>query len=47
MQTVIMTITYKSIVFTVKVRLDFPGGPAVKTPRFYCRWHGFDPWLGN
>ena len=26
---------------------DFPGGPEVKTPRFHCRGHGFDPWLGN
>ena len=27
--------------------LDFPGGPVVKTPRFHCRGHGFDPWLEN
>ena len=27
--------------------LDFPDGPVVKTPRFYCRGHGFDPWLGK
>ena len=26
---------------------DFSGGPEVKTPRFHCRWHGFNPWLGN
>ena len=26
---------------------DFPGSPVVKTPRFHCREHGFDPWLGN
>ena len=26
---------------------DFPGGPVVKTPRFYCRGRGFDPWWGN
>ena len=26
---------------------DFPGGPVVKTLRFHCRGHGFDPWLGN
>ena len=26
---------------------DFPGGPAVKTPRSQCRGPGFDPWLGN
>ena len=25
---------------------DFPGGPVVKTPRFHCRGHGFDLWLG-
>ena len=23
---------------------DFPGGPVVKTPRFHCRGHRFDPW---
>ena len=27
--------------------VDFPGGPVVETPRFLCRGHGFDPWLGN
>ena len=26
---------------------DFPGGPAVGTPCFHCRGHGFDPWSGN
>ena len=26
---------------------DFPGGPVVKTLRFPCRGHGFDPWWGN
>lgn len=26
---------------------DFPGGPGLKTARFPCRGHGFDPWLGN
>ena len=26
---------------------DFPGSPAVKTPRFQCRGRGFDPWSGN
>ena len=26
---------------------DFPGGPVVKTPRFHCRGHRLDPWLGN
>ena len=29
-----------------KIR-DFPGSPAVKTPHFQCRGHGFDPWSGN
>ena len=24
---------------------DFPGGPVVKTPRFHCRGHRFNPWL--
>ena len=28
-------------------RLDFPGGPVVKTPFFQFRGLGFDPWLGN
>ena len=22
---------------------DFPGGPVIKTLRFYCRGHGFSP----
>ena len=26
---------------------DFPGVPVVKTPRFQCRGHRFDPCLGN
>ena len=26
---------------------DFPGGPVVKTPRFHCWGHGFDPWSGT
>ena len=26
---------------------DFPGSPVVKTLRFHCRVHGFDPWWGN
>ena len=26
---------------------DFPGGPMVKTPRFRCRRHMFDPWSWN
>ena len=26
---------------------DFPGRPVVKTLRFHCRAHGFDPWSGN
>ena len=26
---------------------DFPAGPVVKNPRFHCRGHRFDPWLGN
>ena len=24
-----------------------PGSPVVKTPRFHCRGHGFDPWSEN
>jgi len=30
-----------------KKKGDFPGGPVVMTPGFYCRVHRFDPWLGN
>ena len=26
---------------------DFPGGPVVKTLRFHCRWHKFNPWPGK
>ena len=26
---------------------DFPGGPVVRTLRFQCREHGFDPWSGH
>ena len=26
---------------------DFPGSPAIKTLRFRCRGHEFDPWSGN
>jgi len=26
---------------------DFPGSPVVKALQFYCRGHGFDPWLGD
>ena len=26
---------------------DFPGGPVVETPRFYCGGHGFNPWSGS
>jgi len=26
---------------------EFPGGPAVSTPPFRCRGHGFDPSSGN
>ena len=25
----------------------FPGSPVVKTPRFHCRGHGFNPWSGT
>ena len=30
----------------IKTVKDFPGGPMVKTCRFHCREHGFNPWLG-
>ena len=26
---------------------ESPGGPGVKTPRFHCKGHGSDPWLGT
>ena len=32
---------------TKEEKRDFPGTPVVKTPRFHCRGHGFDPWSGN
>ena len=25
----------------------FPAGPVVRTARFHCRGHRFDPWSGN
>ena len=25
---------------------EFPGRAVVRVPRFHCRGHGFDPWLG-
>ena len=28
-------------------RGDFPASPVVRTLRFHCRGHGFNPWLGN
>ena len=27
--------------------LSFPDGPVLKTPHFYCKEFGFDPWSGN
>ena len=35
---------YKTL---IKKILDFPGGPAAKTPHSQCRGPGFDPWSGN
>ena len=29
------------------VSRDFPDWPVVRTPRFHCRGHLFNPWLGN
>lgn len=26
---------------------EFPGDPVVRAPRFHCRGHRFQPWLGN
>ena len=26
---------------------DFLGNPVLRTPRFRCRGHGFDPWKGD
>ena len=31
----------------LKIMWDFSGGPVVKTLRFHCRGHRFDPWLEN
>ena len=33
------------LVSNSSLSLDFLGGPVVKTPRFHCRGHRFDPWL--
>ena len=30
-----------------KNKRDFPGGPVVKSPCFYCRQYGFNPWSRN
>ena len=35
------------VLIKMRQERDFPGGPVVKTSRFRCRGHGFDPWLGN
>ena len=31
--------------FYLKIYLNLPDGPAVKTPRFHCRWGGAGPIL--
>ena len=53
----IFTFLIKSFTPTVDVSIGeykqepevggFPGGPGDKTPRFYHKRHGFDPWSGN
>ena len=35
------------ILTVLRLMGEFPGGPVVRTPRFHCRGHGFDPWSGN
>ena len=37
----------KSVFSCLKLDREFPGGPVVRTPCFYCRGLGFDPWSGN
>ena len=39
------SLTNKSYHFEDHVGL--PCGPVVKTLRFHCKGHRFDPWLGN
>ena len=31
----------------VTVQHDFPGCPMVRTPRFHCSGHAFNPWSKN
>ena len=40
------TNTRSGLIKKLSVR-DFPISPAVTTPYFHCREHGFDSWLGN
>ena len=40
-----MTLTFELV--CKKTGLEFPGGPVVRTRRFHCRGHGFDPCSGN
>ena len=37
----------KTIYTKPQMTRNLPGGPVVKNLPFYCRGHGFDPWLGN
>ena len=43
-----------SIIFPLKMTLkklyleeNFPGGPVIKNPSFWCKRHRFDPWPGT
>ena len=33
--------------YHLKIMWEFSGGPVVKTLRFHCRGHRFNPWLEN
>ena len=37
----------KKIVVTERIVWEFLGGPVVRTQRFHCQGHKFNPWLGN
>ena len=41
------TLLIKNVIVFKKRYQDFPGGSVVKILCFYCRGHGFYPWLGN
>ena len=39
---------YRFNMISIKIPLrELPGSPVVKTLRFHCQGHGFNPWSGN